>query len=57
MAEWKTRWMEVTPAIMTERRKGISEMDFMETSSESVCWIELFWIWVRGRNVVISNVT
>jgi hypothetical protein len=49
--------MKVTPAIMRQRGKGIIEMDFMETKSESVCWIELFWIWVRGRNVVISNVT
>jgi hypothetical protein len=49
--------MEVTLAIIRQRRKGIIEKNFMETSSESICWIELFWIWLTGRNVVIHNVT
>jgi len=49
--------MEVTLAIIRQVRKNIIEMDFKENVSATVCWIELFLIWLKGRIFVINNVT
>ena len=37
--------------------KVIIEMVFKEIDCDKFYWIELSWIWLRGRNCVSNNVT